>query len=163
MKDEALSPVAFLMESLPIARPSDPVRCKTEKAVACLVEIAGKQQETRRTLLDWLRLQYGIEKPSLKLQSPIHLDSDAFVAEVAKVRGKKNPLTAAALKSLRDEHAQTIEPARKLAAEAMKLENEASSLVNEAYGLTPEEIALMWQTAPPRMPIRGPQPADASP
>lgn len=25
-----------------------------------------------------------------------------------------------------------------------------------AYGLTPREIALMWQTAPPRMPVAGP-------
>ena len=46
--------------------------------------------------------------------------------------------------------------ARALAAEALRLENEVSNLVNEAYALTPEEIALMWQTAPPRMPIPGP-------
>jgi len=26
--------------------------------------------------------------------------------------------------------------------------------VNQAYGLTPEEIDLMWKTAPPRMPIK---------
>jgi hypothetical protein len=25
--------------------------------------------------------------------------------------------------------------------------------VNAAYGLTPEEVALMWRTAPPRMPL----------
>ena len=43
--------------------------------------------------------------------------------------------------------------ARKLAREAMKLENEISDLVNKAYGLTPEEVALLWRTAPPRMPI----------
>ena len=30
-----------------------------------------------------------------------------------------------------------------------------SELVNLAYGLTPEETALLWQTAPPRMPIGG--------
>jgi hypothetical protein len=101
-------------------------------------------------------VQYEIAKPSLKLQSPADLDSDGFVAEVAKVRGKKKPLTAAALKALRDEHAASIEPARKLAREALKLEKEISSLVNEAYGLTPEEVALMWKTAPPRMPISAP-------
>jgi hypothetical protein len=28
-----------------------------------------------------------------------------------------------------------------------------SDLVNQAHALTPEEIALMWQTAPLRMPI----------
>jgi hypothetical protein len=33
------------------------------------------------------------------------------------------------------------------------LEQQISDLVNAAYGLTPEEIVLMWQTAPPRMPI----------
>jgi hypothetical protein len=161
MKDEALSPVGFLMESLPIARPSDAIRCKTESAVTRVVDIAGKQQETRRVILDWLRLQYEIGKPSLKLQSPVDLDSDGFIAEVVKVRGRKKPLTAAALKALRDEHASTIEPARKLAAEALKLEYTISNLVNEAYGLTPEELALLWKTAPPRMPPAEPRHTDA--
>jgi len=46
----------------------------------------------------------------------------AFVAEVKRIRGKKNPLSVAALKSLRDEHARTIEPARAQAAEALTLE-----------------------------------------
>ena len=81
------------------------------------------------------------------------MDSDAFVSEVKRIRGKKNPLTAAALKSLRDEHTRTIEPARAQAAEALQLERRLSDLVNEAYGLTPDEVALMWQTAPPRMPF----------
>ena len=45
---------------------------------------------------------------------------------------------------------------RALAVEALRLENEISCLVNEAYGLTPEEIALMWETAPPRMPVAKP-------
>jgi len=31
MKDEALTPVAFVMERLPIAQPSDSLRVKTEK------------------------------------------------------------------------------------------------------------------------------------
>ena len=47
----------------------------------------------------------------------------------------------------------SCEPARKLAAEALALEHEVS---NEAYGLTPEEIRLLWDTAPPRMPIPRP-------
>jgi hypothetical protein len=45
---------------------------------------------------------------------------------------------------------------RALTAEAFTLENEISDLVNAAYSLTPDEVALMWQTAPPRMPIAGP-------
>ena len=71
------------------------------------------------------------------------------------MRGK---MPAAALKSLRDEHARTIEPARAQAAEALQLERQLSDLVNEAYGLTPDEVAVLWQTAPPRMPFT---PADS--
>jgi len=52
---------------------------------------------------------------------------------------------------LRDEYTRTI--ARALAAETLTLERTLSDLVNQAYALTPAEIALMWQTAPPRMPI----------
>ena len=44
-------------------------------------------------------------------------------------------------------------PSRALAAETLALERTLSDLVNQAYALTPAEIALMWQTAPPRMPI----------
>ena len=64
-----------------------------------------------------------------------------------RIRGKTNPLSAAALKSLRDEYTRTIEPARTQAREALLLEHRLSDLVNAAYGLTPDEIA------PPRMPF----------
>jgi hypothetical protein len=46
-----------------------------------------------------------------------------------------------------------IEPARALAAETLTLERTLSDLVNQAYALIPAEIDLMWQTAPPRMPV----------
>jgi hypothetical protein len=54
---------------------------------------------------------------------------------------------------LRHEYTRTIEPARARAAEAFKLDRALNDLVNQAYGLTPAETALMWKTAPPRMPI----------
>jgi methylase of polypeptide subunit release factors len=157
MKDEALTPSAYLMELIPIAQPTPEIRAATESAANRLIEITAARQQTQSTILDWLRVEFAIEKPGNKLQSLITLDSNAFVAEVKRVRGKNQPLTAAALQALRQEHATTIEPARSLAAEALQLECRINDLVNQAYGLTPEEIDLMWQTAPPRMPIPGPQ------
>jgi hypothetical protein len=65
-------------------------------------------------------------------------------------------LSLAALKGLREEHTRTILPAQALAREALALERGINDLVNEAYGLTPEEVALMRETAPPRMPIPEP-------
>ncbi|MGC8640058.1 MAG: hypothetical protein ACP5XB_09305 [Isosphaeraceae bacterium] len=107
-------------------------------------------------MADWLKVAHDVADLSMKLRSPIALDSDAFVAEVQKTRGKKNTLTAAGLRSLREEYARTVEPARLLAAEALQLEYKLHDLVNAAYGLTPDEVRLMWDTAPPRMPIPRP-------
>ena len=87
------------------------------------------------------------------MQRPFGLDSDGFVAEVKKRRGKKQTLSAAGLRALRDEYTATIEPMRRTLAEATGLERRLSDLVNAAYGLTPEEVELLWRTAPPRMPV----------
>ncbi len=101
-------------------------------------------------------MEHNIEKPSNKLLALTELDSDTWISEVKRVRGKKRPLTAAGLQALRGEYTRTIAPARALAAEALSLERSLSDPVNQAYTLTPAKIALRWQTAPPRMPIPPP-------
>ena len=70
-----------------------------------------------------------------------------------KAWGRKAKLSPAALAELREGYQSTVEPARVLRAEATRLEHEVSDLVNSAYGLTEEDVALMWRTAPPRMPL----------
>ena len=57
---------------------------------------------------------------------------------------------------LREEYTRSVELARALAAETLTLERTLSDLVNRAYGLAPAEIALMWETAPPRVPVPRP-------
>lgn len=152
-KDEALRYFTAFMESFPIPSPTAANRTIAERLTTKLIGISSATNLMRRTILDWLRVEHDIEKASLKLQALTDLDSDAFVVEVKRIRGKKNPLSVAALKSLRDEHTRTIEPTRKQAAEAIQFERQLSDIVNEAYGLTPDEVALMWETAPPRMPF----------
>ena len=73
MKDEALSSVAFRMEQLPIAEPTAAIREAADTAVHRLIELTSRQQQTQRTLLDWLRVEYDIEKPSNKLLAPTEL------------------------------------------------------------------------------------------
>jgi hypothetical protein len=41
-----------------------------------LIELTSRQQQTQRTLLDWLRVEYGIEKPTTKLLAVTELNSD---------------------------------------------------------------------------------------
>jgi hypothetical protein len=158
MKDEALTPAAFLLAEIPVAKPTDGIREAAESTVRRLIEVKSRQQQTQRTLLDWLRVEYAIEKPSNKLLAMDELDSDAWVGEVKRIRGKKLPLSASGVHALRAEYTRTIDPVRALAAETLTLERTVSDLVNQAYGLTPAEIALMWKTAPPRMPTPRPPP-----
>jgi len=153
MKDEALNPAGFLMEKLPIAPPSEEIRAEAEPAVGRLVEITKAGQEARRTTLDWLRMEFGVEKPGQKLEDFATLDADVFVEEVRKHRPKSaGRLTPAMLKELRAGYSETATPVREGRTEAASLEQRLSGLVNEAYGLTPEEVELLWATAPPRMP-----------
>ena len=60
------------------------------------------------------------------------------------------------MKRLRDGHAASVVPLKRLAGEANALDRRVSDLVNAAFGLTPDEVKLLWATAPPRMPIAPP-------
>ena len=73
-------------------------------------------------------------------------------AEVKKACGRAKPLSVADVKRLKGEHVVAVVPLQTLAGEAVDLERRVSDLVNAAYGLTPEEVAPMWRTAPPRIP-----------
>ena len=106
---------------------------------------------------DWLRHEFGLSKPGRALTDPHRLDPDGFVAAVRAALPKSRKWSAAEIAGLKREYADTLVPARAAAAEILALERKLSDLVNAAYGLTPEEVALMWHTAPPRMPL---DPAD---
>ena len=142
------------MSSIPIAPPTDAIRAEVEPAVERLIAITRANQEARRDTLDWLRTEFGIETPGQRLEAFAALDEAAFVEEVRKRRPKAaGKLSPAALRALRDGYAEQATPVQQRQAEALKLERRLADLVNQAYGLTPEEVELLWRTAPPRMPV----------
>jgi hypothetical protein len=65
-------------------------------------------------------------------------------------------LSVADVAAIKNAHAETVAPIATRLNEAAAQERELSAVVNAAYGLTPEEAALIWRTAPPRMPIAPP-------
>jgi hypothetical protein len=105
-------------------------------------------------MIDWLRVEFDLNMRNSALDNLEEFDADVFVAAVRKALPKSRKLSAAEITRLRSEHATTIEPARKLGAEALGLERRLSDLVNSAYKLTPAEVKLMWDTAPARMPFK---------
>jgi hypothetical protein len=102
---------------------------------------------------DWLRLEFGLYKFGRALAEPHKLDADGFVTAVRAALPKSRKWSAAEIARLKQEYADTLIPAHDAAAQILGLERKLSDLVNAAYGLTHEEVALMWRTAPPRMPL----------
>jgi hypothetical protein len=156
-KDEALRFFSQFVEALPVAVPRDPQAAAVRSIAGKLISVTDEQTQIRSLLIDWLKIEHEVIKPSKRLED-LSLSPEDLIEEVRRARGKKKPLSAAALRSLRDEHARTIAPFAERLREAGRLEAELSDLVCQAYKLTPEEIDLMWQTAPPRMPIGRPGP-----
>jgi hypothetical protein len=125
-----------------------------KSSVDALGEIQEAASRSRGLLADWYRHSLGIDTIPTVLRDPFRLGADQFVSAIGKAPGSnRRALTAATIGHIRDEHARTVEPMARRLAEAVQHERALSDLVNAAYGLTPEEVALMWRTAPPRMPL----------
>lgn len=154
MKDEALSPKGELMEVLPIAPASDAIRAEVEPAVQRLIVLTKAQREITSSVLDWLKVEFDIETPGQRLAELSSLEGDSFIREVAQRRPRSaGRLTPAGVQTLRRVYDEYVPTLRGNDAEAGRLEHQLADLVNEAYQLTPAEVDLLWQTAPPRMPI----------
>jgi hypothetical protein len=77
----------------------------------------------RRDMLDWLRTEFGVERPGQKLEDFASLDVDAFAEEVRKRRPKsEGRLTPIALRDLRSGYTEMATPVREDRAEVAKLE-----------------------------------------
>jgi hypothetical protein len=155
-KDEALRYLTSFVDAYPVPPGANSVCEEAGRVIERLIAIKLSTSAAFESLADWYRLQLRIEKISVKLREPFALDPDGFVAEIKKALGRKAILSAAAIKVIKDEYVRSILPTRALLADAARLERRISDLVNAAYCLTPEDIKLMWETAPPRMPLAPP-------
>lgn len=156
-KDEVLRLKNLYTENIPIAPLNDEIRAEVEPAVQQLIEFTQANQSATREVLEWLQIEHGIEKPGNKLSDFASLPLEDFLKEVKKRRPKgAGNLGPRDLKTLKEAYGDYALPIQTRRAEGLTLEHRVSDLVNQAYGLTPEEIDLMWKTAPPRMPFPRP-------
>lgn len=152
-KDEAIAMDIAYIEDHPIPQMRESQSEEASELISALARKNSVSKAGSSAILDWLRLEFGLDKPGAALSKPHDLDADAFAAAVRKALPKSRRLSAADIQRLKDEHRETVEPARIAAAEALALERRLSDLVNSAYGLTAEEVKLVWNSAPPRMPF----------
>jgi len=147
-KDEALRYFTSFVEDYPVPAARD-----VSEDVDRLAFRKTTLRNASSAICDWLRHEFGVEKFGRTLADPHTLNADAFVTAVCAALPKSRKWSAAEIGRLKKEHGDTLIPARKAADDILALERKLSDLVNAAYGLTPDEVALMWRTAPPRMPL----------
>lgn len=153
MKDEALSNDAVKMVNFPIPSASeDALRLCAGIAEGC-ASARRVIDETTKQITDWLHIEFGLTKPSRALELPHRLDGEGFVAAVRAALPKRRALSPAEIARLKREHTDTLTAAIHAATELLRLERRLSDTVNAAYGLTPADIRLLWESAPPRMPL----------
>lgn len=160
MKDEALSNDANKFNSFPVPSNLGKSAGDLEEIVERRVQKAAEIKAADYALADWLRQEIGLARLPELLGEASRLDSDAFVAAVRATMPKRVGIMPSRLVQLRAAYAETAEPARAARVAALADERALSDIVNRAYGLTPEDIALMWRTAPPRMPLASPTPTE---
>ena len=86
-------------------------------------------------------------------ESEFFVSDNAYYVNSALNASYPRKLGVGDLRRIREAYEEIVPEMQKRKAEILQHERRLSDLVNEAYGLTPEEVDLMWKTAPPRMPV----------
>ena len=153
LKDEALNPAGDKIVGVPIPRPTAQHTESVAPWVAEVVELTSASHKGTAAVIDLLRMEYDVETPGNALSDFASLGSDAFVLEVKKRRPTKGPkLSAAGIQSLRALYETEAPAIREKRSRILVLERQIADAVHAAYGLTPDDLALLRATAPPRMP-----------
>ncbi len=151
MINDTLTPVAFLMEKCPVVSPPQDIRESIEARVRECIQVAQDFAGMRSKFLQWVLHETGIIKVPPSVETPWRLQVDEFLAALKKAGLKR--ISPAMLQHL----TQTFEKEKMALSanrmEALRLERELDVLILDNYGLTPEDIALLRKTAPPRSPI----------
>lgn len=148
-KDEGLR-LRSLLGKLPLPEADEETKAGADQMVVELRRLTEVENGGHQRMLSWLALEFGVEKPSQKLQNFSALGEHDFLCEIKKV---KKRLSSAEVGLLTREFQEIAPTIRKLRGEQLQLECQLSDIVNAAYGLTPEEIDLVRGTMPPRDPI----------
>ncbi len=97
----------------------------------------GKDEVLRLRVDDMEKLPIAEPAPELREQA------ESIVPKMIGLSGQnRNPI-----------HAEESRAAEERKRTLLALERRLAALVNSAYGLSPEDVKLLWATAPPRMPV----------
>jgi len=154
-RDHVLRLTPAALELLPVPRPDPELKHEIDTSVERVVELTSERRGLVAELMTWLRDEYGVAHPDAAVLAFADLNAGAFVDAVRAHRPRHaEPLAPRAIGMLRNAHAEYAPRLTAVQARAAGLERRITQLVVRTYGLKPDEVALMWATAPPRTPGR---------
>ncbi|MGB7440251.1 MAG: DNA methyltransferase [Coleofasciculaceae cyanobacterium] len=156
MVGDTVSPGTGLMMTFPIASPTEEIRAEVEAIVSRLITISKANYQAYANSLGFIQGECQIEKLGRKLEDFATLSFQEFIEEVKQrvsKTGFSDTLNRSDYKTLHQLYQEYAPAIATRKAEAVNLEHRLADLINQAYQLTPEDIELLWKTAPPRMPI----------
>jgi hypothetical protein len=139
--------------TIPIATPTQSQREATANEIQQVSRLTHQSQLSRAGILDVLRMEYEVEKPGQALAEFELLDGDTFVREVKKRRGQKSkPLSPSSLKALRELYDSEVPALLQKRAQILLHERKIAAVVHAVYKLAEEDLRVLRDTQPPRMP-----------
>ena len=151
-KDEALAMDIAALNEFPIPSLGEH-EAEFQDIIDKIIEMTRAVQENGEKARAWLCHEIGLVSPKAITKAERAIGADEFVSAIRESLPKHRKFSANDLAELKTEFLAAVEPLQHSRAEIFSLERRLSNLVNNAYGLTPEEVNLMWQSAPPRMPF----------
>jgi hypothetical protein len=152
-KDEVLRLKSVYMSHAPIPQPNAEQADQAANAVQRIVDLTRSVTDSVAATLDVLRVEWAVDCPGEALGAFDALEGDAFVGEVKKRRrkeaGRLSPRALVALRKLFEAETPQLIAMR---AEILVIERMLAGLVHAAWGLNAEDLAVLRETAPPRMP-----------
>ncbi|HEX8906539.1 MAG TPA: hypothetical protein VF771_16940, partial [Longimicrobiaceae bacterium] len=153
--------MAWLRAEYAVAAPGPELQAFAELSASAFVDAVRRHRPAHAEplapravgLLRNAHADYAAGAPDAELLAFADLSASAFVDAVRRHRpAHAEPLAPREVGMLRNAHADYAPRLTAIRAKAAGLERRISQLVVRAYGLTPDEVELMWSTAPPRMP-----------
>lgn len=139
------------VETLPVAPPTHEIRTHVEECVLEILQITDRKQRATEDLTYWLIHEFGLKKPGPRLLEPTALSESEFIEEARTRRGKRS-VGPGLLRQLRDAYVETVGSVQADLARERSLERSLADLICRAQDFSEEDVALMWKTAPVRMP-----------
>jgi hypothetical protein len=152
MKDEALSPAAFMMEHINVTTGTPAQANAIHDVVALLLELADLIYAWSAEAIEEACDRFFLPETDHRIITWLALTPATFTARLLKLAGVKDTAYR-----LRDEAVSFQKRHRsrqvELLSHQLDLEKKLAALVEDAYGLTLEERALLHSTRPVRDPL----------